>query len=192
MRTDNFYQKRSRGYHKGVDLGNRTGLSVRAAHRGRVSIRQSKCVSNESNLDGNLNPIPGVKINDCPNKPKGSLGGNVVRVTAVDAAGNDLGWYTSYMHLSQTGLGGGQKGKIVEAGVRIGTSGNTGNTSGAHLHMELRNSSGKLLNPTWHYPAIKDKVKAKLDAGESAWQSTDLGESSTRGQVIKDPMSSGS
>lgn len=50
---------------------------------------------------------------------------------------------TLYAHLSKLGV---KKGSTVEAGQYLGVSGNTGWSSGPHLHLELR-LSGSYKNP---------------------------------------------
>lgn len=53
--------------------------------------------------------------------------------------GEDLGEYTSvYGHLSKRWL---EAGAVVAAGDQIGVSGNTGNSTGPHLHFEIRKGS---------------------------------------------------
>ncbi|MFI8275761.1 transglycosylase family protein [Streptomyces sp. NPDC085929] len=49
------------------------------------------------------------------------------------------GRYSQYAHLSALGVKGGQQ---VSGGQRIGRSGSTGNTTGPHLHFEMRTSPG--------------------------------------------------
>ena len=48
-----------------------------------------------------------------------------------------------YGHLSERNVKAGDK---VKAGSRVGLSGNTGNSTGAHLHLEIR-ENGKPVNP---------------------------------------------
>ena len=59
------------------------------------------------------------------------------------------GGWVIYAHLSKLDV---KAGDIVKAGQRIGASGNTGNSSGPHLHFELRDairwSAGKDLDPS--------------------------------------------
>lgn len=42
-------------------------------------------------------------------------------------------------------------GDMIQAGAQIGTLGNTGNSSGAHLHHEMRDAQGTKLDPTQFY-----------------------------------------
>ncbi|MGW4381054.1 M23 family metallopeptidase [Kitasatospora sp. NPDC004531] len=56
------------------------------------------------------------------------------------------GRFAQYAHLSQLGVKAGQH---VQAGDRIGKSGNTGNSTGPHLHFEIRtaNQYAKVIDP---------------------------------------------
>ncbi len=54
------------------------------------------------------------------------------------------GYQTYYGHLSSIPV---QVGDVINAGDVIGASGNTGNSTGPHLHYEIR-SDGKPINPT--------------------------------------------
>lgn len=55
--------------------------------------------------------------------------GNVIYIT------HEGGWSTRYAHLSSIGVTAGQR---VEQGQRIGAVGNTGTSTGPHLHFEIR------------------------------------------------------
>ena len=57
------------------------------------------------------------------------------------------GWQTAYAHLSAAAVTCGQS---VNRGSRIGGVGNTGNSSGAHLHFEMRSAGYGKVNP-WNY-----------------------------------------
>lgn len=53
------------------------------------------------------------------------------------------GWQTLYAHLSKVTV---TKGQHIFPGGQIGLSGNTGNSTGSHLHFEIR-VGGKTINP---------------------------------------------
>ncbi len=57
------------------------------------------------------------------------------------------GWQTAYAHLSQINYGCGQ---AISQGAVLGLSGSTGNSSGPHLHFEMRNADFGRVNP-WNY-----------------------------------------
>ncbi len=57
------------------------------------------------------------------------------------------GWQTAYAHLSQINYGCGQS---ISQGAVLGLSGSTGNSSGPHLHFEMRNAEYGRVNP-WNY-----------------------------------------
>ncbi|MEV0303296.1 M23 family metallopeptidase [Streptomyces prasinus] len=58
------------------------------------------------------------------------------------------GTYSQYAHLSQVNV---QPGQVVKTGQKIALSGNTGNSSGPHLHFEIRTGA--------HYGSAIDPVK---------------------------------
>ena len=57
------------------------------------------------------------------------------------------GLRTSYSHLSLIGV---DAGDVLRAGAVLGRVGRTGNTTGPHLHLELRPDGGRPIDPcTW-------------------------------------------
>ena len=60
-------------------------------------------------------------------------GGNVIRVEYERSDGSK--YQTAYMHLSQFNV---HEGDVVNAGQQIGISGNTGNSTGPHLHFSVK------------------------------------------------------
>ena len=66
---------------------------------------------------------------------------------------------TTYHHLDTQDV---TKGDIVEAGQQIGTSGNTGRSTGPHLHIEAR-KGGKRVDPE-SVPGLVEKVLTPLPA----------------------------
>ena len=59
------------------------------------------------------------------------------------------GWQTAYAHLSQINVA---CGGAIYQGQLIGLSGNTGNSTGAHLHFEMRNDTYGRVNPWLYLP----------------------------------------
>ena len=65
---------------------------------------------------------------------------------------HDFGYETRYAHLSKIRVKRGQK---VSRGERIGDMGNTGRSTGTHLHYEIR-TNGKAVNPMNYIKAAKN------------------------------------
>ena len=79
-------------------------------------------------------------------------------------AGN--GWYFGIAHNNKLA---GYKGKRVKAGEYGGKTGNTGLGKGCHVHIELRNPQGKVVNPETNIQWIPRKKKvADMYKGKSA------------------------
>ncbi|HEY4534084.1 MAG TPA: peptidoglycan DD-metalloendopeptidase family protein [Fusobacterium sp.] len=72
-----------------------------------------------------------------------SFAGNMSGYGKIIIIKHDNGFETRYAHLSQIST---RVGEHVERGELIGKTGNTGRTTGPHLHFEIRRS-GKTLNP---------------------------------------------
>ncbi|WML44099.1 M23 family metallopeptidase [Neobacillus sp. PS3-40] len=71
---------------------------------------------------------------------------------------NEDGTLSIYGHLSQIKV---KLGEHLHAGESIGLSGNTGNSTGAHLHYGMRDASGHWIDPT----PIADKVANMQGSG---------------------------
>ena len=71
-------------------------------------------------------------------KPENGAAGNMITVEYSRADGSRL--QCTYMHLSKIGV---RVGDAVDAGTPLGLSGNTGRSTGAHLHFETRFFNGK-------------------------------------------------
>ncbi len=75
--------------------------------------------------------------------------GKVVAISSNDVYGNFVvldhsgQWQTLYAHLGKVAVGNGQH---VFGGNLIGSAGSTGNSTGSHLHFEVR-KGGKAINP---------------------------------------------
>ncbi|CAM5245373.1 M23 family metallopeptidase [Streptomyces griseomycini] len=76
--------------------------------------------------------------------PNGAGDGPAYGNAVVIKHGN--GVYSQYAHLSQVNV---QVGQVVKTGQKIALSGNTGNSSGPHLHFEIRTTPnyGSAVNP---------------------------------------------
>jgi hypothetical protein len=82
--------------------------------------------------------------------------GNVVYVEHPD------GTQTRYGHLKDINV---KAGETLSEGNQLGTVGNTGVSSGAHLHYEIRDKDGKPIDPATQNPDL-GKRGAKVAAGE--------------------------
>lgn len=71
--------------------------------------------------------------------PGGNASGN--SVTIIDDKGNRL----QYFHLSHINV---KQGRTVRRGELIGLAGNSGHSSGAHVHIQLKNRTGDYMDPS--------------------------------------------
>lgn len=81
--------------------------------------------------------------------------GTVIKSYYSDTAGNmvtvqtDTGWTVTFMHMDSRAVSAGQK---IEQGDFVGLSGNSGNSTGPHLHLQVDNPDGKSINPIFIIP----------------------------------------
>jgi murein DD-endopeptidase MepM/ murein hydrolase activator NlpD len=114
------YGSRRGGFHYGVDIGNKRGTPVFAAASGVV-----------------------VKvINGCA-EGRSSCGGRYGNYIVIE---HSNGTRTFYAHLSKTLVSYGQ---TVSQGQHIGALGNTGRSTGPHLHFEVENANGSKMRPVF-------------------------------------------
>ncbi len=76
--------------------------------------------------------------------------GNLVKIR------HDDGRYTLYAHLNKMNV---KKGEKVSAGQRIGGIGNTGNSTGPHLHFEVRSKKDEAINPNQYLDASSKELR---------------------------------
>ncbi len=81
-----------------------------------------------------------------------STAGTVVTARYSESAGNfievrtESGYTVRYLHLDSLGV---SAGDTVEKGALIGATGNTGRSTGPHLHLEVRTPEGRTIDPTF-------------------------------------------
>lgn len=127
----------SAGSHDGVDLVKRTNeLDTIIAHSaGTVALVQTG-YGNAPGSEGNASY------------------GNFVKLKH----GN--GYFTLYAHLESVSV---KSGESVAKGQAIGYMGNTGNSYGAHLHFEVRNTSDRRIDPTTYLEADLPGLETEED-----------------------------
>lgn len=113
------YGSRKGGFHPGVDLAGTEGVTpIKVAASGVVIKSVNSCV-----------------------KGRKSCGGGYGNYVEIEHPNGDL---TIYGHMTKAIVSVGQ---LVSQGEPIGTLGSTGNSTGPHLHFEIRNSNGSTVKP---------------------------------------------
>lgn len=107
-------------YHYGMDMVKAVDQPIRVLANGEIVSVNSTCA-----------PYGGKLGNFCPVGNSISGGGNYVQIK-FDY--HDDTYYATYMHMAKVNV---QVGDIVHFGDIIGTQGNSGNSSGSHLHLEI-------------------------------------------------------
>lgn len=81
--------------------------------------------------------------------------GQVVKAYYSDSGGNmvtvrtESGWEVTYMHMDSISV---SEGQTVFKGQFVGCSGNTGNSTGPHLHIRVHDADGRKINPVFIIP----------------------------------------
>lgn len=84
-----------------------------------------------------------------------AVDGTVILAAYSESAGNwvkvqtDTGWTVIFMHMDSLTVSSGQ---VVKKGDHLGYSGNTGRSTGPHLHLEVRNPQNEAINPIFIIP----------------------------------------
>jgi murein DD-endopeptidase MepM/ murein hydrolase activator NlpD len=112
------YGPRRSGFHYGIDIGVSRGTSIVAAADGTVIETVGYCIEGKTSCGGRY--------------------GNYIMIK------HSNGTITRYAHLSKVSVSVGQK---VSKGKRIGSSGNTGHSTGPHLHFQIEKSNGSTIRP---------------------------------------------
>ena len=109
----------SRSGHRGTDFGTDFGTPIYASAAGTVVVSSDGC------------PADGFRGSSC--------GGGFGNYVAIEHAS---GRTTYYAHMSP-GAGLPREGSTVTCGQQIGLSGNSGSSTGPHLHFEIRDGAGR-------------------------------------------------
>jgi len=112
------YGSRRGGFHYGIDIGAPRGTRVVAAADGTVVETVSYCVEGRISCGGRY--------------------GNYIVIQ------HSNGTFTRYAHLSRVNI---EVGEQVSKGEKIGASGNTGHSTGPHLHFQIEKSNGSTIRP---------------------------------------------
>jgi len=112
------YGSRRSGFHYGIDIGNKRGTSIVASASGVVINVVNHCKEGSSSCGGRY--------------------GNYITIEHPN------GMQTKYAHLQKISVSVGQS---VSQGEQIGTLGNTGRSTGPHLHFEVIKSNGSTMRP---------------------------------------------
>lgn len=161
------------GGHTGTDIGHTSGNEtepIYATENGTVTWVQTGY--------GNLMGQAGVEGTNASY-------GNLVQVTFED------GSYAIMAHLSDVAV---QEGDQVVAGQQIGNMGNSGWSSGAHLHFELHAADGSLLDSTAYLEgeSMNSPIGGTRGSGYSSGSSSSSGSSGSRKSSSSSKKSSGS
>lgn len=97
--------------------------------------------------------------------------GTVIQSRYSDSAGNmitvktDSGWEITFMHMDSRAVSAGEK---IDQGQYVGTSGNTGNSTGPHLHIQVHDAEGNKINPVFIIPYSTLEASETFNTGGSS------------------------
>ena len=166
--TAAYYQKRGGSLHLGVDLGLSTGTPIRAMANGKVTEAVTAdypkpyglCKPGHRRYDAHACEREKQKIRSRGGKI--ALCGSTVK---IQYANEHDRLESLYCHLSRVDV---KKGDMVHAGQIIGLSGNTGNSTGAHLHMQIK-VNGRTVDPVplvdWSYYNVTYSNDSEIPPG---------------------------
>lgn len=95
--------------------------------------------------------------------------GTVIDSHYSNSAGNMItvqttsGWTVTFMHMDSRAV---SVGSEVVQGQLLGYSGNTGNSTGPHLHLEVKNESGEYVNPVFIIPFSTAEASETFKGGK--------------------------
>jgi len=136
-RTGGYPAYSSGAKHDGLDIANKPGTPIRSLAAGIV-IRTGESNVNHNPFRDTLNGRTGTdkKPVYLPER-QGGLGNNCTIL-------HSWGFKTRYCHLRSLAVKRGQK---VKRGQFLGEMGNTGNSTGPHLHLEVRTLTNRVIDP---------------------------------------------
>lgn len=128
------------------------------------------------------------KVSKVGNQPGGA--GNYIKVEYTRADGTKM--QTTYMHLSQIDV---KEGDIVNAGQNLGVSGNTGSSSGPHLHFETeycdKDGKWQKFDPTLYLSEIEvrnnENISLDKNGKDYLAETRSQMQITTNGNVQQDP-----
>lgn len=138
-----------KSFHTGIDIGVPVGTPVLASQDGIV-----KSVTYPTTTDPDVTKAAGINV-------------------AIESKNEDLPGTTRYLHLSNALVGPGQ---TVKKGQIIGLSGNTGRTTGPHLHYELLPDEVEPTDPTPYVLFISKITDIASDAAFNVFSDVNFSE----------------
>lgn len=127
--TSPFGERDLDNFHYGLDVSKEFGAAIYSITDGEVVETNNTCA-----------PDNGGTPSKCPSDSRWRLCGNFVIIKSE--RDGDV-YYIIYMHMKETAV---EKGNIVYAGQMIGYQGNSGNSYGSHVHIEINKNKNVVSN----------------------------------------------